>query len=169
MLLYAGESVETGKDIKTYLYTLHTSYTEMHCYGLFLRCMELMEVSFDVLAGCFKCNAFQREIDALSTIMSRGKIRGREKQMWRFAGIFDKSFAAHLQTKNSTQFTAILAVMYQMMVPATENQDAKKIAKVKEYIAAADGFVDFYARTTMVTILKENYPNHYSNFLRNHR
>ncbi|DAZ90686.1 TPA_asm: nucleocapsid protein [Centaurea virus 1] len=165
VLLYAGEACRAGRDLKQFLYVMHTTYTGMHCYGLFLRNLDLMRVEPADLATCFDCDAFKREITSLSSIMTNlhntSSQRGKECQMWRFARIFDKNFAAHLQTKNSTQFTAIMATLYHRMIPPTDRQDARKIAKVKEYLEADDGFCDFYAKKTMVLVMKKQYPDNF--------
>lgn len=135
-LVYAGESVENGKQLKEFLYRSHISYTGMHSYVLFLKCMGAFEVTNNQLINVLRTPYFAAQLNALEVIFdnlySSSDQPEMKRQMWKYARVFNSRFLNQLQTKNCGVFTATLAHLYHTIIPARGNQDARKITSVTE-------------------------------------
>ncbi|KAL6984356.1 hypothetical protein U1Q18_017734, partial [Sarracenia purpurea var. burkii] len=133
--LYAGEDPNLpGKQLKEFLYGIHTAYTGMHSYILFLKCMEAYRIDNIELANILYNKIFEAELNAIAIIFNSlygtEAIADKPRQMWRFARIFDNRFFSTLQTKSCPLFTATLAHLYHIVIPASGNQSALSIAQI---------------------------------------
>ncbi|WOH06483.1 hypothetical protein DCAR_0625911 [Daucus carota subsp. sativus] len=95
-LVYAGESVEYGKQLKEFLYGYHILYTGMHCFPLFLKCVEAMKVTNNQLMNVLRSDYFKAQLNALEVIFNNlyGSCEqpGMERQMWKYARVFNSQY-----------------------------------------------------------------------------
>ena len=152
-LVYAGESVEYGKQLKEFLYGYHILYTGMHCFPLFLKCVEAMKVTNNQLMNVLRSDYFKAQLNALEVIFNNlygsSEQPGMERQMWKYARVFNSQFFSQLQTKNCATFTAVLAHLYHSIIPASGNEDARNIVRVKELSGGQLKIAKEYARRAL--------------------
>ncbi|XP_017254919.1 uncharacterized protein LOC108224724 [Daucus carota subsp. sativus] len=152
-LVYAGESVEYGKQLKEFLYGYHILYTGMHCFPLFLKCVEAMKVTNNQLMNVLRSDYFKAQLNALEVIFNNlyGSCEqpGMERQMWKYARVFNSQFFSQLQTKNCATFTAALAHLYHSIIPPSGNDDARNIVRVKELSGGLLEIAKEYARRAL--------------------
>lgn len=158
-LVYAGESVGNGKQLKEFLYRSHISYTGMHSYVLFLKCMEAFKVTNNQLINVLRTPYFAAELNALEVIFNNLFLSSEQpemkRQMWKYARVFDSRFLNQLQTKNCGVFTAVLAHLYHSIIPARGNQDARNITKVTELSKDQHKIAKEFARIALTKIRGE--------------
>ncbi|KAK1366201.1 hypothetical protein POM88_041762 [Heracleum sosnowskyi] len=162
-LVYAGESVENGKQLKEFLYRSHISYTGMHSYVLFLKCMEAFKVTNNQLINVLRTPYFAAELNALEVIFNNlygsSEQPEMQRQMWKYGRVFDSRFLNQLQTKKCAVFTAVLAHLYHSVIPARGNEDARNITKVRELSKDQHRLAKEYARIALTKISGEDKRN----------
>ncbi|WOK99845.1 hypothetical protein Cni_G08557 [Canna indica] len=133
-ILWAGETTRrTHVPLKNFLYRNHVSYAGLHCIPLFLRCMELLHLSATQLAKVLYTVSNERKLDAIVSVMNdlMGETRNHERQMWRFARIFNNDFLSSLRTKYCKRITLSFAFILLAKDPSTSN-DILKISELQD-------------------------------------
>ncbi|DAZ90647.1 TPA_asm: nucleocapsid protein [Artemisia virus 1] len=123
VILYAGRECKVGKDLKDFLYQIHLNYTGLQPFVLWLKCLSNLKTKCGVFADSLQSPSFEEQIDAVSRLMEleHTKHHKYEKQMWKFARIFDKDFMSVLQIKHCMSFSLTLA----HIVALTQSADSR--------------------------------------------
>ncbi|KAL4561150.1 hypothetical protein LXL04_033312 [Taraxacum kok-saghyz] len=136
--IYAGEMTPVGKNLKDFLYVMHTAYTGMHPYKLFCQIMEALNVTNTYLATIMYSEGTKRELNSLAVVFTNlmgNRHKDYKYQMWRFGRIIDPIFLSSLQTKNAKFFIAVCANILNMLSEESNgNILSSQIANVHEYM-----------------------------------
>nr|DAZ90677.1 TPA_asm: nucleocapsid protein [Brassica virus 1_Nap] len=162
-LLYAGESTEIGKNIKSYLYVTHISFTGLHPLVLFMKCMAAFKLGSGKLAGSIHTNAYEAELREICFFIEKfvdSEDDEMQFKMWRFARIFDDTFFSTLQTRHCKRLTLALSYLLKLVAP-DENQNVLKIAQIVHVSHFERVLAETFAQRAYQIIVESDYTGNY--------
>ncbi|KAF3431952.1 hypothetical protein FNV43_RR26688 [Rhamnella rubrinervis] len=113
-LYHFNELRGSVKGFARFTFEQHLSLAGLHSYSLFTRIAAKLEADTDELSLSLANRMTQRGLELIKTILINFEGSTDEKQRrqtWKYARLFDAEMFTHLQTKNCTQLTCVLAMI----------------------------------------------------------